>query len=107
VNLETKKKKKELNYSDIENEFIDFDKFLSFPEFEVNPFNKRIFFIFSNQKSRVNGKKLMSFEDYLNMMSVFSEAAPVSIKSQYAFQIYGKQTQKKTDIFTLLKLNLN
>ena len=36
----------------------------------------------------------MSFEDYLNMMSVFSEYAPAEIKSRYAFEIYGNSTNK-------------
>ena len=32
----------------------------------------------------------MSFEDFLDMMSVFSDNAPRSLKAEYAFKIYGK-----------------
>ena len=33
----------------------------------------------------------MSFDDFLDMFSVFSEAAPRDIKAVYAFKIYGKK----------------
>ncbi len=32
----------------------------------------------------------MTFEDFLDMMSVFSENAPKSVKVSYAFKIYRK-----------------
>ena len=32
----------------------------------------------------------MSFEDFLDMMSVFSKHAPKSVKVSYAFKIYRK-----------------
>ena len=31
----------------------------------------------------------MTFEDFLDMMSVFSDNAPKSVKVEYAFRIYG------------------
>ena len=55
----------------------------------------------------------MTFEDFLDMMSVFSDNAPLSIKIDYAFRIYGnivmltnneKETKTgllKTDQFSL------
>ena len=33
----------------------------------------------------------MTFEDMLNMFSVFSEAAPIGVKAKYAFRIYDKR----------------
>lgn len=33
----------------------------------------------------------MTFEDYLDMMSVLSENAPLDLKAEYAFRIYGKK----------------
>jgi Ca2+-binding EF-hand superfamily protein len=33
----------------------------------------------------------MTFDDYLNLMSVFSEKAPSSIKCRYAFEIYSNK----------------
>ena len=50
-----------------------------------NPFKDRIVKVFSSNE---NGD--MTFEDFLNMMSVFSEAAPNPVKCYYAFKIYGK-----------------
>lgn len=32
----------------------------------------------------------MTFEDFLDMMSVFSDNAPKNVKVEYAFRIYGK-----------------
>ena len=37
-----------------------------------------------------DGSGDMSFDDFLDMFSVFSEAAPRDIKCVYAFRIYGK-----------------
>ena len=39
-----------------------------------------------------NGDGSLTFEDFLDMMSVFSDAAPKTVKSEYAFRIYGKLT---------------
>ena len=32
----------------------------------------------------------LSFEDFLDMLSVFSRSAPVSLKTSYAFRLYGE-----------------
>lgn len=53
---------------------------------KVNPFKERIVKVFSSSTS---GDDSMTFEDFLDMMSVFSDNAPVSIKIEYAFRIYG------------------
>lgn len=65
-----------------------------------NPFRDRLFKVFKTSDS-------MSFDDYLNMMSVMSESAPKSIKCRYAFRIYSKSSKKlvlyeKLSLFTLL-----
>lgn len=54
--------------------------------FKVNPFKERIVKVFSSSTS---GDDSMTFEDFLDMMSVFSDNAPLSIKIEYAFRIYG------------------
>lgn len=36
------------------------------------------------------GDDSMSFEDFLDMLSVFSDSATSDIKSHYAFRIFGK-----------------
>ena len=76
--------------------------------FQVNPFKDRILRVFSS-----SGDGSMTFEDFLDMMSVFSDNAPLSIKIEYAFRIYGnivmltnneKETKTgllKTDEFSL------
>nr|CAD7393214.1 unnamed protein product [Timema cristinae] len=48
-----------------------------------NPFRHRICEVFSR-----DGKGNLSFEDFLDMLSVFSEQAPRDIKVFYAFKIY-------------------
>lgn len=52
---------------------------------KVNPFNDRITTVFSSA-----GDGCMTFEDFLDMMSVFSDNAPKNVKVEYAFRIYGK-----------------
>jgi calcium and integrin-binding protein 1 len=56
---------------------------LELPELKENPFKDRICKVFSS-----NEDGSLQFEDFLDMMSVFSDAAPKSVKSEYAFQIY-------------------
>lgn len=53
--------------------------------FQENPFKRRICEVFSR-----DGKGNLSFEDFLDMLSVFSEQAPRDIKVFYAFKIYGQ-----------------
>ncbi|XP_066158839.1 calcium and integrin-binding family member 2 isoform X1 [Euwallacea fornicatus] len=52
-------------------------------EFKENPLKRRIFEVFSR-----DGKGTLTFEDFLDMLSVFSEAAPRDIKVFSAFRIY-------------------
>ncbi|XP_022288915.2 calcium and integrin-binding family member 2-like [Crassostrea virginica] len=59
------------------------EEIYSLPEFSVNPFKDRILRVFSS-----SGDGSMTFEDFLDMMSVFSDSAPLSIKIDYAFRIY-------------------
>lgn len=56
---------------------------LKLPELAVNPFKHRICKVFSTSN---DGN--MTFEDFLDMMSVFSENAPKTVKVEYAFRIY-------------------
>lgn len=56
---------------------------LKLPELAVNPFRHRICKVFSSSH---DGN--MTFEDFLDMMSVFSENAPKTVKVEYAFRIY-------------------
>uniref|UniRef100_A0A2P2IB89 Calcium and integrin-binding protein 1-like n=1 Tax=Hirondellea gigas TaxID=1518452 RepID=A0A2P2IB89_9CRUS len=62
---------------------LSMERLLSLPELRANPFGDRICLVFSSSK---DGD--CTFEDYLDMMSVFSEAAPKSVKTAYAFRIF-------------------
>ncbi|XP_018013815.1 calcium and integrin-binding protein 1 [Hyalella azteca] len=62
---------------------LPMDKLLTLPELRANPFADRICQVFSSSK---DGD--CTFEDFLDMMSVFSEAAPKTVKTAYAFRIY-------------------
>lgn len=55
------------------------------PELRENPFRRRICEAFSR-----DGQGNLSFEDFLDALSVFSEQAPRDIKVFYAFKIYGE-----------------
>ncbi|CAL1277836.1 unnamed protein product [Larinioides sclopetarius] len=52
------------------------------PELTVNPFLDRIIKVFCSQMQDI------TFEDFLDMMSVFCEEAPIDVKTSYAFRIY-------------------
>ncbi|CAF2951617.1 unnamed protein product [Rotaria sp. Silwood2] len=56
---------------------------IKLPELRENPFRERIVEVFSSEQ---DGS--LTFEDFLDMMSVFSEHAPKSVKVSYAFKIY-------------------
>ncbi|KAK6618888.1 hypothetical protein RUM44_003269 [Polyplax serrata] len=58
-------------------------KILQFPELKVNPFGDRICQVFSSSQ---DGD--CTFEDFLDMMSVFSDAAPKTVKAEHAFRIF-------------------
>ena len=53
---------------------------------QENPFKKRICQVFSH-----DGSGNMTFDDFLDMLNVFSENAPRDLKVYYAFKIYGRQ----------------
>lgn len=55
------------------------------PELKENPFRRRICEAFSR-----DGEGDLTFEDFLDLLSVFSEQAPRDIKVFYAFKIYGE-----------------
>lgn len=77
-------------------------KVLQYPELRVNPFGDRICRVFSSSH---DGD--CTFEDFLDMMSVFSDAAPKAVKAEHAFRIFGEK--ENGFLFagcTRLKINL-
>ncbi|XP_017491247.1 PREDICTED: calcium and integrin-binding protein 1-like isoform X1 [Rhagoletis zephyria] len=62
---------------------LSMSKILQYPELRVNPFGDRICKVFSSSE---DGD--MTFEDFLDMMNVFSDACPKKLKAEYAFRIW-------------------
>ncbi|XP_053994321.1 calcium and integrin-binding protein 1-like isoform X1 [Hylaeus anthracinus] len=62
---------------------LPMSKILQYPELRVNPFGDRICKVFSSSQ---DGD--CTFEDFLDMMSVFSHAAPKAVKAEHAFRIF-------------------
>ncbi|XP_014775000.1 calcium and integrin-binding family member 2 [Octopus bimaculoides] len=66
------------------------------PEFKENPFRQRIFQVFSADNS---GN--LTFDEFLDLFSIFSDSAPRELKASYAFKIYDFDNDKslgKTDL---------
>ncbi|NWU88573.1 CIB1 protein, partial [Upupa epops] len=60
-------------------------RFLTLPELRANPFQHQICHVFSTSGE---GDGSMSFEDFLDLLSAFSESATLEVKSHYAFSIF-------------------
>ncbi|XP_035215033.1 uncharacterized protein LOC118188649, partial [Stegodyphus dumicola] len=58
------------------------------PELWASPFKDRLRRIFCSRMF------LMSFEDFLQMMSVFSDSCPKTVKAEYAFRLYVKKDNR-------------
>jgi len=68
--------------ADLETTRVKHERIMKLPEFRDNAFGERILQVFSD------GQEDMSFEDFLDMASVFSEGATRDVKSSYAFRMY-------------------
>lgn len=62
---------------------LPMSKILLYPELSVNPFGDRLCRIFSSSQ---DGD--LTFEDFLDMMSILSDTAPKSVKAEHAFRIF-------------------
>jgi len=62
---------------------LTFEEVEKIPELKENPFRRRICQVFSE-----DGCGNLTFDDFLDMFSVFSEMAPLQLKLKYAFRIY-------------------
>ncbi|CAH0771537.1 unnamed protein product [Bemisia tabaci] len=62
---------------------LSMSKILQYPELKVNPFGERICQVFSASR---DGD--LTFEDFLDMMSVFSSYCPKPVKAEHAFRIF-------------------
>ncbi|XP_020032988.1 calcium and integrin-binding protein 1 [Castor canadensis] len=63
---------------------VPFEVIFNLPELKANPFKERICRVFSTSPTRDS----LGFEDFLDLLSVFSDTATPDIKSHYAFRIF-------------------
>ncbi|GAB1606458.1 calcium and integrin-binding protein 1 [Argonauta hians] len=77
------------NVSVDRNHPLSMEKIQSLPELKVNPFQDRICQVFSS-----DGSGSMTFEDFLDMLSVFNEKSSLETKLEYAFRIYDFDNDK-------------
>eukprot|EP00045_Choanoeca_perplexa_P006502 m.55553 g.55553 ORF g.55553 m.55553 type:complete len:131 (+) comp13658_c0_seq5:72-464(+) len=63
---------------------VGIQRVMDIDELKNNPFRKRICRVFAEDPT--SGQ--MSFDDFLDMMSVFSEEATREVKASYAFRVY-------------------
>ncbi|XP_077989226.1 calcium and integrin-binding family member 2-like [Glandiceps talaboti] len=80
---------------------IPYEDIITMSELQENPFKRRICEVFSE-----DGDGNLSFDDFLDMMSVFSDSAPTDLKAYYAFHIYDFDQDKylgKYDLEQTLK----
>nr|XP_005990973.2 PREDICTED: calcium and integrin-binding family member 4 isoform X1 [Latimeria chalumnae] len=76
----------------------------SLPELKVNPFRDRICMVFADEDGE------FSFDEFLEMMSVLSDNAPLKVKIEYAFRIYdfnGNNYIDEEDLWTVILRLIN
>ncbi|TRY95991.1 hypothetical protein DNTS_002154 [Danionella cerebrum] len=80
---------------------VSMEKILTLPELKSNPFRKRICHVFSTSEHKDGS---LSFEDFLDLLSAFSDSATLEIKSHYAFRIFDFDDDGTLDSRDLEKL---
>ncbi|XP_072241661.1 calcium and integrin-binding protein 1-like [Leuresthes tenuis] len=85
----------------IPNTRVPMDRILTLPELKANPFKRRICFVFSTSELKDGS---LTFEDFLDLLSAFSDSATLEIKSHYAFRIFDFDDDGTLDFGDLEKL---
>uniref|UniRef100_A0A3B5N1J5 EF-hand domain-containing protein n=1 Tax=Xiphophorus couchianus TaxID=32473 RepID=A0A3B5N1J5_9TELE len=80
---------------------VPMDVILTLTELKSNPFKKRICQVFSTSENRDGS---LTFEDFLDLLSAFSDSATLEIKSHYAFRIFDFDDDGTLDYGDLEKL---
>ncbi|XP_036391545.1 calcium and integrin-binding protein 1-like [Megalops cyprinoides] len=80
---------------------VPLEKVLTMPELKSNPFRKRICHVFSTSEAKDGS---LTFEDFLDLLSAFSDSATLEIKSHYAFRIFDFDDDGTLDRGDLEKL---
>ncbi|KAF3854634.1 hypothetical protein F7725_022689 [Dissostichus mawsoni] len=86
---------------DLPNTRVPMERILTLPELKSNPFRKRICNVFSTSEYKDGG---LTFEDFLDLLSAFSDSATLEIKSHYAFRIFDFDDDGTLDCRDLEKL---
>ena len=73
---------------------ITFDEALKLKELRACPFGRRLCEVFTTDENEEG----LNFEDFLDMMSVFSDRAPWNIKTTYAFKIFDFDNDNKISV---------
>lgn len=76
-------------------------KIITLPELKSNPFKERICRVFSTSEQKDGS---LTFEDFLDLLSAFSDSATLEIKSHYAFRIFDFDDDGTLDCADLEKL---
>uniref|UniRef100_A0A8C1SJL0 Calcium and integrin binding 1 (calmyrin) n=1 Tax=Cyprinus carpio TaxID=7962 RepID=A0A8C1SJL0_CYPCA len=69
---------------------VSMEKVLTLPELKSNPFRKRICHVFSTSDMKDGS---LSFEDFLDLLSAFSDSATLEINSHYKHFLSHKQCE--------------
>ncbi|CAK6972614.1 calcium and integrin-binding protein 1-like [Scomber scombrus] len=80
---------------------VSMNTILTLPELKSNPFKERICHVFSTSENKDGG---LTFEDFLDLLSAFSDSATLEIKSHYAFRIFDFDDDGTLDYGDLEKL---
>ncbi|XP_037624366.1 calcium and integrin-binding protein 1-like [Sebastes umbrosus] len=86
---------------DLPNTRAPMERILTLPELKSNPFRKRICYVFSTSEHKDGS---LTFEDFLDLLSAFSDSATLEIKSHYAFRIFDFDDDGTLDCGDLEKL---
>eukprot|EP00040_Diaphanoeca_grandis_P006277 m.36775 g.36775 ORF g.36775 m.36775 type:complete len:219 (-) comp17449_c0_seq1:49-705(-) len=81
--------------------FLSAEEMMAMPELQYNPFKTQVVKVFSSQFDGSIG-----FDDFLDMLSVFSEKAEKHVKASFAFKIYdwdGDGWLSKDDLIATVK----
>ncbi|XP_012708747.1 calcium and integrin-binding protein 1 [Fundulus heteroclitus] len=85
----------------IQSHRVPMNTILTLPELKSNPFRKRICRVFSTSEANDGS---LSFDDFLDLLSAFSDSATLEIKSHYAFRIFDFDDDGTLDNRDLEKL---
>jgi len=88
---------------------ISSDVLVTIPELRANPFQNRLCQVFGSKDEVVQGKHVMSFNQFMVMMNTMSHRAPIELKAYWAFKIYDFDHDNfinQDDLLSILKCTI-